>query len=67
MPPIFAQVHDEAIASGEFDEDCCGQGIWIGPAPGLAKRCDMVDIDAQPGHGTSSLWETDRKGMRDGK
>jgi hypothetical protein len=60
-------MHDQAIGPGKFNEDGSRQRIRVGPAPGLAKRGDMVDIYAQPGHGTSSPRETYRKGLHDGE
>ena len=50
VPTVFSQVDDEAVSSGEFDEDSCGQRIGVGFPSRLPQRRNVINVDAQPGH-----------------
>ena len=50
VPAVFAQMDNQSICPGQFDEDGRSKRVWVIPSPCLPQRRDMIDIDAKPGH-----------------
>jgi hypothetical protein len=44
MPPVFAQMGDDAVDSGEFGKHCCRRGLGLAALARLSYRCDMIDV-----------------------
>ena len=51
---IFTEMDDQAVRAAQVRQYRCGNGIRLMPASGLPERGDMVDIDAESGHGNLS-------------
>ena len=44
---IFAEMNRDAVGTAEFGGGCGPNGIGLVGAPGLAKRGNVVDVDAE--------------------
>jgi hypothetical protein len=47
VPPIFSQMHCNAIGTSEFCQHRCCHGIWLHRPPCLSNRGNVVYIDAK--------------------
>jgi hypothetical protein len=54
MSPVFAQMADDAVRSGQFSYYGGCNRIRIGRFPRFPQRGDMIDIDCQTCHAHSS-------------
>jgi hypothetical protein len=50
VTPVLAQVHGDAVGAAEVRLDGGPHRVRLARAPGLAQRCDMVDVDAELDH-----------------
>jgi hypothetical protein len=51
MPPIFAQMNGNAVASCSLNDPNRAHRVWMLTAAGVADGCDMIDIYAKAERG----------------
>jgi hypothetical protein len=55
MAPIFSEMDDNTVGTGQFHQYGCSKGVRVGSATGLPQRGHMVDVYPKSWHGSSVL------------